>query len=518
MPSLVVVELTRCEELQSVDLGSCSCLTHVHIGGECQKLERLELEGCAVLEHLCVRNCDQLRELNLTSCPQLRRVDASFCWDLEKMVLRGCREPGQPGMQWGDQLGALRGLRVRGCHKLQGLDLRGAAALATLDMDLCRQLKEVAGLGQLAALTQLGASQCPQLPAVHLGGLTALQQLATCWGLLPGLEQLQSLTHLELGNGGLQELPCLAALNALKQLHLHHCDTMQQLHLSGLSALQHLRISSCKQLRALDLGGAPGLKVLDILVCCGLREVAGLEGLPTLTRLYVKECSQLPCLDLGGLCALVELTVAACPHVLEMDLRGLTSLEDLSTSCGVLPGLEGLHSLTNLRFNPAVRQLTSVGVTACPLPPAVDLRGLTSLQQLVTCREVLLPGLEGLQSLTSLRFQEGSWQESLPSMTALTALKVLEVSMCADLQRLQLRVPPALEALRIYSCDKLQRLELQQGFGSLRHIDLISCEFLREVVGLEQLVALQSWSVSTGALEGSGNSLWPLMALFSPSP
>jgi hypothetical protein len=124
------------------------------------------------------------------------------------------------------------------CQGLQKVELVGLPALQQLHITACGQVREVAGLGQLAALTQLKVERCSQL----------LTQEA-----LP-----TTLQHLTINSCGELTVPGLEGLVPLTELRLNDYHQLQEVR--GFTALQQLAIWDCYQLKKVDVRGCTALK------------------------------------------------------------------------------------------------------------------------------------------------------------------------------------------------------------------------------------------------------------------
>jgi len=127
-------------------------------------------------------------------------------------------------------VGTLKHLTLVGLDKLEAMPdtLGSLTSLESLAIAACRELKTVpASIGQVETLTHLTLVWLDKLEEMPdtLGGLTSLESLtlSKCSQLkaLPAsMMHLSRLQHLEVVECPLQDMPCIEALTALRNLHL----------------------------------------------------------------------------------------------------------------------------------------------------------------------------------------------------------------------------------------------------------------------------------------------------------
>jgi hypothetical protein len=221
-------------------------------------------------------------------------------------------------------------------------------------------------------------------------------------------------------------------------------------------------------------------------------------------------------------------------------LRKITNLRNLSLDVKVPHGVPGpclapqciglLRCLTRLRFGPGVNvrelpeilpRLTKLEVLHLGtdeglqnMPPLGALTGLKTLElaniinlselpsftaltalhtlHMIGCRCLepmqYLSTFTGLQTLRLMIFEQ-----KLPSLATLTALKAVDLSDCWRLQQLPpLDTLTALQTLQLAGCGQLQQLPPLATLTALNTLDVRSCVQLKELPPLDTLTALQT--------------------------
>jgi hypothetical protein len=190
------------------------------------------------------------------------------------------------------------------CRGLQKVELVGLLALQQLHITACDALQILAGLAQLAALTQLKVERCRQL-LTQEALPTTLQHLAinSCGKLtVPGLEGLVSLTELRLIY--YRQLQEVRGFTALQQLAIWGSYSLGKVDLRGCTALKHVSLRNCYVLSKLS-----GVGQLDAEAGPPHAEAAGVgqqhaadhqkgAGLPTLD---IRHCDMLKWVPAGSL-------------------------------------------------------------------------------------------------------------------------------------------------------------------------------------------------------------------------
>jgi len=223
-------------------------------------LESLEIDNCYNLTALPagIFQLRALKQLTIAGLDALQEMpDASGLTSLESLGIYWCGElTALPAGLF--QLRALKNLALTGLPQLHEMpDPSGLTSLESLGIQNWRELRALpAGLFQLRALKQLTIRELRNLPEIPdaLGRMTALERLtiAACEKLraLPAsILHLSRLQRLEI-LCPLQDMPCIEALTALRNLDLH------VYHTPGSRAFQALsRSLPClRQLDALSLG------------------------------------------------------------------------------------------------------------------------------------------------------------------------------------------------------------------------------------------------------------------------
>uniref|UniRef100_A0A0D9W9P6 BED-type domain-containing protein n=1 Tax=Leersia perrieri TaxID=77586 RepID=A0A0D9W9P6_9ORYZ len=395
----------------------------------------------------------------------------------------------------------------------------------------CRNLTTISfeGLRQLTCLKKLTISNCPKLlSSINSAELTSEDMAGANRSNLPSLE---SLDIADCGITGKWLSLMLQHVQALRELSLHHCEQIiglsigeeenNQSNLMSATGAQSLGCPSRDKILHLPLNLIPSLKKIawfSYFTLHGIKE--GFAGLTSLEELEIKGEEKyyldsplaynngndeqedgrlfLP-LSLGELeikfvrsiktlqiCFPGNLTCLKKLHVWEnstltsLQLHSCTALQELTIKdCQSLNSLEGLKSLSNLRFLKAHR---------CLGDHRDDGR-------------CLLP-----QSLEEIYVDEYSLETLQPCFQShLTCLKKLEIKRSASLKYLELQSCMALEELDIQCCLSLSTLEGLQSIHGLRRIQVLWAASLASLE-LQSCIALEEltirWCESLATLEG----------------
>jgi hypothetical protein len=171
-PSLAVLCLSRCPQLQKVDTRGLAALTRLVVT-QCEALRDLEVSKCSSLEVLCVSQCAQLQEVDVralapalahlavTECDQLHDLEASGCSNLRTMDVRG--------------LAALTQLSVMGCDQLRDLEASGCSKLQVqLPFKACSTtLHRNASLQHVLHLAEIACTETERFHCAHVAKLAA---------------------------------------------------------------------------------------------------------------------------------------------------------------------------------------------------------------------------------------------------------------------------------------------------------------------------------------------------------
>ncbi|GLJ33322.1 hypothetical protein SUGI_0670360 [Cryptomeria japonica] len=231
-PELELPNLARLKCLQRIQIDTCKKLQILHVE-DCKKLEILNVEGCKKLEikycskmknitlptglnRLSVKGCRQLKRvlgsgnltkltlMNISKCPELERLpNLDTCEKLQILYVEDCRK--------------LEILHVGDCEKLEIIEIKYCemmknialpTGLNNLSLKGCRQLKRVAGSGDLTKLTWMDISDCPELQELpSLPRMSCLEVIA-----IDSCEKLQNMTGFE-------------ELHASKFMKLSYCNS-----------------------------------------------------------------------------------------------------------------------------------------------------------------------------------------------------------------------------------------------------------------------------------------------------
>ncbi|CAN1245260.1 Disease resistance protein L6 [Linum grandiflorum] len=384
-----------------------------------------------------IKLASKLKVINLHGCHHLTTVpDLSHCGNLESIDLTLCR--------W------MRGkLNISPFRNLEVVMLQETEIALTGDIGKLQKLKEIR-TGKLA----WGAEDVPALP-------TSLKRITISSPRIPNLLELKDL----------EELSCSLLLDpdgilpsSLTCLIVDWSEGLTRLpNLGNLSNLMELRLF---QFSASEIHGLENLRALEALEISGSvsldHNLHGLENLVHLKELILKSCrlkGRLP--NLSKLIKLHKLVIVHCP---------------------LLSEIQGLGELK--------RSLLHLEVSCCDKLAHID--GLESLEALesLTLESTLTEdeGLDRLGSLQKLNMSNCWSIEELPDISEMKSLKVLDVSECIKLVRVNgLEKLESLEELYMVDCRLIKELADMSDLKYLAKLNLMGCTELKNVEGLEKL-------------------------------
>ena len=310
--------------------------------------------------------------------------------------------------------------------RFEDVNLEGAirAALsAGAQEDLtCRLLAELMVLrDHFDGITSLVGIQ-------NLTSLTYLDLSLNSINDISTLSGLTSLTYLDLSGNLLSDISALSGLMRLSGLWLGHNSISDVGALSGLTSLTSLSLGSNSISNISALSGLTSLQNL-YLYSNSISDVGALSGLASLTYLDLGGNSISDVSALGGLTSLTYLALYGNLLSDLSPLSGLANLEDLRlhiNSISDLSALSGLTSLEGLYLD--YNSISDIGV----------LSGLTSLSVL-SLGHNSISDVSALSGVTSLRFLylENNSISDIGAMSGLTSLKVLWLFANPDLTNVQ---------------------------------------------------------------------------------
>ncbi|XP_061999274.1 disease resistance protein RPS6-like [Rosa rugosa] len=268
--------------------------------------------------------------------------------------------------------------------------------------------------------------------------------------------------------------------------------------LESCTSLEMLEIGSCSKITSIPIGhGLPLLRGLDIVDCLQLSSLPSwLEYCTSLQNLSIRNCDKLTSISLHSLPSLGKLSIKYCESLESVStVQGFTSLRQFI--------IEGCERLTCLLIGQeAFPKLKSLNISMCgSLRYLSDgLQSHVSLEKLMIsyCRNLqTIPSLSNLTSLQMLNISNCSGLTSLPggvaleiasSPTSLTCLKELEIGgFKKDLESfLAFEVTSQqLDVLRLWGWPKLKSLPEQ-----IQHLTLLR---KLTIQSFEQVEAFPEW-------------------------
>jgi Leucine-rich repeat (LRR) protein len=332
------------DSLEVLDLSQCDALTDLSSLPELKNLKKLNLRWCDALTDLSgVRKLVQLTELNLERCMSLINIDdLAELPELKVLQLSWSKFLFNPSIYAGS--------------------LARLSQLTVLEMDGCREIQALAGLGKLVRLEYLSLAESEIVDETNLerliGGLKKLKglslrqtrienlnvlsslnqlnalNLSKCTSLnnLDGLSNLNNLERLDLaGPNKVTDFSALKEKENLKYLDLSGCSIGLGHFLSDLVGLEHLKLGSSGVVILMKdvFCSLQNLKILHLNRCGRLRHLNGLSELKSLTELDLSDCAFVS--DLSSICGLPNLKKLDILNLCR--LRSLEPLRDLPQLC-----------------------------------------------------------------------------------------------------------------------------------------------------------------------------------------
>ncbi|XP_057813977.2 uncharacterized protein LOC131027892 [Cryptomeria japonica] len=443
-----------------------------------------------------IGNLLKLTELYISKCPELEDLPILF------------------------GLNSLESITIDSCKKLQSILL--PTTLIKLTVRRCRELKMVAGTGNLTKHTDICIGECPELEELpNLARLSCLKRIVidSCEKLhniiLPttlikltvrrcrelkmvaGTGSLTKLTDICIGEcPELKELPIFAGMRFLEMIAIYSCEklhniilpttliklTVQNLYRGSqmLTAIENLteleELSICESTELEELPSFSRLSCLKIIVIYSCEKLHNIILPTTLIKLTVRRCRGLRMVaGIGNLTKLTDICIGECPELEELPiLAGLRFLEMIAIYC-----CEKLHNiilpttlikLTVRRYRGLrmiagignLTKLTDICIGECPeLKELPILAGQRCLEMIVidSCKKLHKIILP--TTLIKLTVRRCRGLRMVAGNDNLTKLSDICIGECPELEELPILAGlSCLEMIAIYSCDKLHNIIL----------------------------------------------------------
>ncbi|XP_059065278.1 disease resistance protein Roq1-like isoform X1 [Cryptomeria japonica] len=448
------ISIVQCGSLQNMTLPMTLKRLELNACGELKTL--LGISGLTKLEELNIKRCSQLRlEWNFSSCNFLKSITTVECCNvyhislpatLNELTVQRCMEfqmiaatvslPKLTYLYISDceklemlpDLDALSYLTIDSCQKLHNISL--PTTLIKITLQRCSKLQKVAGMADLTKLAELNISECPEIELPAFCGLSCLERIT-----IDGCKKFNSL-HLfdcailkavrgnfDLGHVSqlrisdcpeLEELPCLARLTSLEEIHIFRCGKLHKVTLPR--TLKNLQLNSCKELkRVSEISGLASLKDLIISNCGQLELDLRLEDMDSLQTIIFDCCSKIKsfllnnCQNLkrvSGNFDVDSISICGCHELEELsisDCPGLSCVEKIYIeSCDKLQNITLPTTLIELKIQ-LCRELQRVAISAFPEVGRLSVLARLSCLKSITidsCEK--LKNIEGVQDLQAL--------------------------------------------------------------------------------------------------------------------
>ena len=532
LPSLRILDLSDCDQLEDSDFSSCYMLKVLNLAG-CTQLRKAKFNYCFNLETLDLSRCFQLQDsdfsgcfklkvlklekipdaslnailskpppslesLDLSWCIKLKAPDFSKCTNLKSLYLRGCTQLKSPKFNY--------------CSNLETLDLEECEQLKTSDFSDCFNLKYL-NLSGCVQLQNPDFSNCSNLRFLYLSGCTQLRapQFNNCSSLeilyLDGCEnlsnpnfsgcvKLKTLKLKKITDNSLTTIlsnppPSLESLDLsgcvqLKDPNFSECSNLRDLNLRGCTQLRSPKFSNCSNLKKLNLNECVELQTLDFSNCSKLKTLK-LKKITdnSLTTILSNPPPSLESLDLSGCVQLKDPNFSECSNLRDLNLRGCTQLRK--------PKFNNCFNLENLNLNECF-ELQASDFSDCFKLKMLKLEKITD-DSLTTILSTPPPSLEsldlsGCDQLKDPNFSEYSNLRDL-NLRGCTQLRSPRFNNCSNLENLNLNACFKLQAPDFRDCSKLKTLKLEKITDnslttilstpppSLESLDLSGCDQLK---------------------------------------
>ncbi|KAF7852342.1 hypothetical protein BT93_L0898 [Corymbia citriodora subsp. variegata] len=493
------------KRLVSLNLKSCSQLNKLPVElGHMTALEELFIDGTSVRKiPISIGNLKKLKFLSGLKCFQLSHLPSSVSCliALSVLSLDGTKISDLP-RSLGELL-SLRRLSLRDCHYMQELpDSIGKVGSSLEELDISATSistlpNSIKNLQNLRVL-RMDSSFVRAFP-VEIGNLTKLEELHASWcrslqgGIPRDIKRLYHLRSLTLGHSSISSLPSeISTISSLYTLDLLQCNEIEVLPKLPPSLIC-LRVSS-KRMKAI-----PCLKDLKELEELYLSDKDPQESRPPSKQLMpeskVKQLSiwfsrlwnlefletqwtekqsfsisfpKLRKLELS-LSRIIKLHIVYeptdIPQLKTLTLSGM-SLEQVSELPKTLSVLS-LRGCSSLKRLPIVQSLTNISAFELYHSAIEEIEGLEGLKSLKrldisNCKIQNLNGIVQLTSLGSLIVSDCDYLHSLPDLSNLKLLKVLEIRQCKMIQQIEgLEELTSLEKLKISECPAENSVQVQ---------------------------------------------------------
>ncbi|XP_039166156.1 uncharacterized protein LOC104439777 [Eucalyptus grandis] len=469
------------QRLVSLNLKFCSQLNGLPVElGRATALKELFIDRTSVREiPISIGNLKQLKILSGFKCFPLTHLPRSISYltALSELLLDGAKMIELPS-SLGELLN-LRRLSLRDCHCLKKLPDSIGRMWSLKELDISGT--SISGLPNsiryLESLTvlRMDSSFVRAFPE-ETGNLTELEELHASWcrslkGGIPGnIKGLRHLRSLMLGHSRISSLPPeISTITGLHTLDLIQCNEIEELPKLPPSLIC-LRVSS-KRMKAIPL----------------------LEDLKELDEL---------CLSDGDLKACQPPSKQLMP---ESNVQQMIGKPSFSISFPKLTKLElSLSQIIKLKFEPTViTQLKMLVLSGLSLEEVSELPKTLSVLSIQGCSSLKrLPTVQGLNNLSVFKLYHSAIEE-IEGLEGLNALKRLDISNCKIQNLHGVDWLTSLRSLILSDCDYLDSLPDLSNLTLLKLLEIRQCTKIHQIKGLEKLTSLEKLNISGSLAENS---------------
>ncbi|MEM7103670.1 MAG: S8 family serine peptidase [Bacteroidota bacterium] len=194
-------------------------------------------------------------------------------------------------------------------------------------------------------IQNIGMNGSPSLKFLNIAGNNLLQVNQNFIDNTPGLEFLD-VSH----NGGLMNIPSLAALSNLRIFKASSCQIQSAGFVSGLLALEELWLNDNQIISFPDLTSSVLLEYLDVSNNSNISSLPQLNLFPNLRVCKASHCSLTSIDNLSGLSSLEELNLEFNDLDALPDISDLSSLKHLQIRFNNISGAVNLDGLSDLQY------------------------------------------------------------------------------------------------------------------------------------------------------------------------
>ncbi|XP_056166987.1 uncharacterized protein LOC115685312 isoform X2 [Syzygium oleosum] len=489
----------KMEKLKVLNLTGCSDLPITPNFSGYKDLEILILERCSRLVKLdpSIGHLKRLVSLNLKFCSRFFTLpDELGCLTaLKELFIDGTSVREIP-ISIGNlkQLEILSGFK---CFPLTDLpsSICNLTALTELSLDGAKVSELPSSLGELLKLRRLSLRDCRYLEKLpysigEMGSLEELDISATSISELPNsIRNLKSLRVLRMDSSFIRAFPGeIGNLTKLEELYASWCRSLKGAipgDIKGLHRLRSLTLghSSISSLPP-EIFTVSGLHTLDLIQCNEIEDLPELPPSLICLRVSSKRMKVIPLLEdlkeLEELCLSDGDRPPSKQPMPESNVKQMIDKPSFSIWFPKLRKLElSLSQVIKLKFEPT-------GIPQRPILPGLSLKEVSELPKTLSVVKLYHSAIEKIEGLERLK-----------------ALKRLDISNCKIQNLNGIGWLTSLRSLILSDCDYLDSLPDLSNLKLLTVLEIRQCKMIYHIEGLEELTSLEKLNISECPAENS---------------